>query len=140
MSDKESNKTGSATPDDILREQIVNPSVSKNEREWWASKEIQSLQFKLELLRKHYHALLGWDKDKIVPILQSQLEQMTIERDSWEKSCGMEIERCDDYHNEIIEKVGAIKKAEQKLAMAREVLQFYADAGHTQAIAALKEL
>ena len=43
-----SDKTAQATPPEDLREQILSPNVAKNEREWWASKEIQRLQGKKE--------------------------------------------------------------------------------------------
>ena len=43
-----SDKTAQATPPEDLREQILSPSVAKNEREWWASKEIQRLQGELD--------------------------------------------------------------------------------------------
>ena len=42
-----SDETAQATPPENLREQILSPSVAKNEREWWASKEIQRLQKEL---------------------------------------------------------------------------------------------
>ncbi|MFM2005447.1 MAG: hypothetical protein RLZZ09_1102 [Pseudomonadota bacterium] len=42
MSDAD--KAHQATPDATLAEQIMNPCVPKNEREWWAHHEIERLR------------------------------------------------------------------------------------------------
>ena len=39
--------TGEATPDGELRRQILSPCVAKNEREWWAARTIENLEFEL---------------------------------------------------------------------------------------------
>ena len=42
MSDAE--KAYQATPASTLEEQIMNPCIAKNEREWWAAAEIERLR------------------------------------------------------------------------------------------------
>ena len=39
--------TASATPNGELRRQILSPCVAKNEREWWAARMIEKLEFEL---------------------------------------------------------------------------------------------
>jgi hypothetical protein len=46
MSDAE--KAYQATPASTLEEQIMNPCIAKNEREWWAAAEIERLRAALE--------------------------------------------------------------------------------------------
>ena len=41
-------KAYQATPDATLAEQIMNPCIAKNEREWWAHHEIERLRAALE--------------------------------------------------------------------------------------------
>ena len=45
MSDAE--KAYQATPASTLEEQIMNPCIAKNEREWWAAAEIERLNREL---------------------------------------------------------------------------------------------
>lgn len=40
-----------ATPENELRERIMNPSIAKSESEWWAARQIE----KLEALKKYVH-------------------------------------------------------------------------------------
>lgn len=47
-----SDETAQATSPEDLREQILSPSVAKNEREWWASHEIERLQGELDKTTK----------------------------------------------------------------------------------------
>ena len=54
-------KTAQATPPEDLREQILSPNVAKNEREWWASKEIQRLQGELDEANE---VIEHWDTDQ----------------------------------------------------------------------------
>jgi hypothetical protein len=49
MSDAE--KAYQATPASTLEEQIMNPCIAKNEREWWAAAEIERLRAALTALR-----------------------------------------------------------------------------------------
>jgi hypothetical protein len=49
MSDAE--KAYQATPASTLEEQIMNPCIAKNEREWWAAAEIERLRDEVERLR-----------------------------------------------------------------------------------------
>ena len=42
MSDAE--KAYQATPASTLEEEIMNPCIAKNEREWWAAAEIERLR------------------------------------------------------------------------------------------------
>jgi len=46
MSDAE--KAYQATPASTLEEQIMNPCIAKNEREWWAAVEIERLRAALK--------------------------------------------------------------------------------------------
>jgi predicted nuclease with TOPRIM domain len=46
MSDAE--KAYQATPASTLEEQIMNPCIAKNEREWWAAAEIERLNRELD--------------------------------------------------------------------------------------------
>jgi hypothetical protein len=46
MSDAE--KAYQSTPASTLEEQIMNPCIAKNEREWWAAAEIELLRAALE--------------------------------------------------------------------------------------------
>ena len=39
-----------ATPCNVLREQIMDSRIPKNEREWWAKREIESQQARIEAL------------------------------------------------------------------------------------------
>ena len=39
--------TAQATPNEELRRQILSPCVAKSEREWWASRTIEKLEFEL---------------------------------------------------------------------------------------------
>ena len=50
MSDAE--KAYQATPAPTLEEEIMNPCISKNEREWWAAAEIERLRTELEKCRQ----------------------------------------------------------------------------------------
>jgi hypothetical protein len=49
MSDAE--KAYQATPASTLEEQIMNPCIAKNEREWWAAAEIERLRAALDVVR-----------------------------------------------------------------------------------------
>jgi len=48
----EENKCYAATPPESLEEQIMSHCVAKNEREWWAQKEIISLRQQLSSFEK----------------------------------------------------------------------------------------
>jgi hypothetical protein len=50
MSDAE--KAYQATPASTLEEQIMNPCIAKNEREWWAAAEIEKLRAALEWINQ----------------------------------------------------------------------------------------
>ena len=39
-----------ATPDHVLRTQVMDSRIPKNEREWWAKREIESQQARIEAL------------------------------------------------------------------------------------------
>ena len=41
-----------ATPDHVLRTQVMDSRIPKNEREWWAKREIESQQARIEALEK----------------------------------------------------------------------------------------
>ena len=52
-----------ATPCNVLREQIMDSRIPKNEREWWAKREIESQQARIEALEKAAKAVcvsLAW--------------------------------------------------------------------------------
>jgi hypothetical protein len=50
MSDAE--KAYQATPASTLEEQIMNPCIAKNEREWWAAAEIERLRAALLKIKR----------------------------------------------------------------------------------------
>ena len=41
-----------ATPDHVLRTQVMDSRIPKNEREWWAKREIESQQARIEALEE----------------------------------------------------------------------------------------
>ena len=47
MSDTPTTGVAQATPDGELRRQILSHFVPKNEREWWAARAIERLEFEL---------------------------------------------------------------------------------------------
>lgn len=49
--------TAEATPDGELRRQILSPCVAKNEREWWAARTIEKLEFELNAANQHIKQL-----------------------------------------------------------------------------------
>ena len=57
MSDAE--KAYQATPASTLEEQIMNPCIAKNEREWWAAAEIERLRDEVERLNERNAEYIG---------------------------------------------------------------------------------
>ena len=53
-----------ATPCNVLREQIMDSRIPKNEREWWAKREIESQQARIEALEKAARDLLNAETDR----------------------------------------------------------------------------
>ena len=94
-----------ATPSDTLREQIMNPCIPKNEREWWAAREIERLTAErdafqaergaaAELLSRNIDALRGAviERDK----WQEDARTRAQNTDYWRAKCGhhmAEVER-----------------------------------------------
>lgn len=69
MSDAE--KECRATPASTLGEQIMNPCIAKNEREWWAAAEITRLTEERDALAD--------DRDGYVQLLTDQNTRLTAE-------------------------------------------------------------
>ena len=63
MSDAE--KAYQATPASTLEEEIINPCIAKNEREWWAAAEIERLRAALREIEDL--AFYEVDSDKLLP-------------------------------------------------------------------------
>ena len=49
--------TGEATPKEELRRQILSHCVAKSEREWWAARTIENLEFELNTANKRIKRL-----------------------------------------------------------------------------------
>ena len=52
MTDK--SYSSAATPPAVLRDQIMDSRIPKNEREWWAAREIERLRGALSEIAKQY--------------------------------------------------------------------------------------
>ena len=57
--------TAEATPDGELRRQILSSCVAKNEREWWASRTIEKLEFELNAANERIQRLEEWKESAL---------------------------------------------------------------------------
>jgi hypothetical protein len=71
MSDAE--KAYQATPASTLEEQIMNPCIAKNEREWWAATEIERLRDEVERLGKKLNVARYGEPDFAWSIYEAQM-------------------------------------------------------------------
>ena len=51
--------TGEATPNEELRRQILSQCVAKNEREWWAARTVERLEFELNAANQRIRLLIA---------------------------------------------------------------------------------
>ena len=68
------------TPDGELRRQILSKCVEKSEREWWAARTIEKLEFELNAAnekaqRYHEHILKHKEENALLSALISEQEQ-----------------------------------------------------------------
>lgn len=71
MSDRPTTGVAQATPDGELRRQILSQCVANSEREWWAAKTIEKLEFELNAANDRIKRLeqagdkmaSAWDKE-----------------------------------------------------------------------------
>lgn len=63
MSEAELNSEATAyaaTPHTVLRDQIIDPRIPKNEREWWAAREIARLERELNKANEALRFIAEW--------------------------------------------------------------------------------
>ena len=73
-----------ATPDHVLRTQVMDSRIPKNEREWWAKREIESQQARIEALEKAATEVvecgvdaMAYDRRQVLDALAALLQEPT---------------------------------------------------------------
>ena len=98
-----------ATPDHVLRTQVMDSRIPKNEREWWAKREIESQQARIEALTTEVEEqarLLGMSGSREVELLAriealEKAAQRRVDCGHDDECGGRQKDRCGCGHTEL---------------------------------------
>ena len=114
-----------ATPDHVLRTQVMDSRIPKNEREWWAKREIESQQARIEALTTEVEEqarLLGASGSREAELM-ARIEALEKQNEILQTECrGYDCCPLAPRLNRADDRVEALEKAAKDVLTARERL------------------